>query len=71
MDLSQSLLDINHSHIHNGEYQPAKRDILIVIELNLSGTFDQIIWLANQNNCLLFYMIPWALLDGDLLKYVK
>ena len=46
------------------------RAILIVIELNLPGTFDQIIWLAHQNGCLLFYMIP-VLLDGDLLKYVK
>ena len=25
--LSQSLLKIDNNHIHNGEYQPAKRDI--------------------------------------------
>ena len=30
------------------------RAILIVMELNLSGTFGQVIWLANQNSFLLF-----------------
>ena len=30
------------------------RAILIAMKLNLSGTFGQILWLANQNSFLLF-----------------
>ena len=42
-----------------------------MMELNLSGTFGQIIWLADQNSFLLLEMIPWVLFDGDFLKYMK
>ena len=47
------------------------RAILILTELNLSGTIGQIIWLANQNTILLFKMILWVLFDGELLRNVK